>query len=106
MATYTVRNATGDRIDDAGPDSLLRALEGCSDYVVLTRDDRPKAEALARPQDEGWQIEIADRDLHVGWVPNTDAALDVLRSWAEDDGWWQEAFTWRQTELGPDQPAG
>ena len=27
-------------------------------------------------------------------VPNTDAAFDALRSWAADDGWWLEAFTW------------
>jgi hypothetical protein len=28
-------------------------------------------------------------------VPNTDAAFDLLRSWAADDGWWAEAFRWR-----------
>jgi hypothetical protein len=31
-------------------------------------------------------------------VPNTDAAFDALRSWAADDGWWQDAFRWAPVE--------
>jgi len=31
-------------------------------------------------------------------VPNGDAAFDALRSWAADDDWWLEAFTWRPEE--------
>jgi len=31
-------------------------------------------------------------------VPNTDAAFDLLRSWAADDGWWRDAFSWRPVE--------
>jgi hypothetical protein len=103
MATYTVTDAAGRRIDDVGPDRLLQFLQQCSDYAVLTRNDWAGRSALARPQDSGWQIEITDDQLHVGWVPNTDAALDVLRSWAEDDDWWQHAFTWRQEDLSPQQ---
>jgi hypothetical protein len=30
----------------------------------------------------------------IATVPVTDAALDTLRSWAEEDDWWQEAFSW------------
>jgi hypothetical protein len=96
VPSYTVTDASGNSVTDVGPDELLKFLAECGDYAVLHRDDWPDRSVLARPEDAGWQIEItAGEHTEVGWVPNTDAALDVLRSWAEEDDWWQEAFTWR-----------
>lgn len=99
MASYTVTDRSGNVRTDVGPDTLLtilQQLQRSTDFVVLRRDDWPDRSALARRQDTGWEIEIAqaDRTL-VADVPITDAALDTLRSWAEDDDWWQEAFSWR-----------
>lgn len=96
MSSYSITTAAGDELTEVGPDTLLAVLRDCTDYVVLRRDDWPDRSAVARRQDTGWQIELteADRTL-VARVPVTDAALDTLRSWAEEDGWWQEAFSWR-----------
>jgi hypothetical protein len=96
MPRFTVTDATGANVKDVTPDALLRFLGDCNDYAELRRDDWPDRSVLARPTDGGWQVEIADADDRVvAWTPNTDAALDVMRSWAEEDDWWQEAFTWR-----------
>lgn len=96
MPSYSVTDASGDELTDIGPDTLLKVLRDCTDYALLRRDDWPDRSALARRLEVGWRIELteAGRTL-VAEVPNTDAALDTLRSWAEEDGWWQEAFTWR-----------
>ena len=32
---------------------------------------------------------------------NTDAAFDILRSWAAGDGWWEEAFSWTRNRAAP-----
>ena len=98
--TYSLTDASGDVRTDVGPDTLLTVLQHCSDYVVLRRDDWPGRSALARrlhdKYEDGWQIELTDADRTLtADVPVTDAALDTLRSWAEEDDWWQEAFSWR-----------
>jgi len=104
VASYTLTDSSGHVRTDVGPDTLLTILQQLqpntdypnTDYVVLRRDDWPDRSALARRQGTGWQIELteANRTL-VAEVPVTDAALDTLRSWAEEDDWWQEAFSWR-----------
>lgn len=97
MTSYSVTDGSGAELTDIGPDTLLKCLQECTDYVVLRRDDWPDRSALARRQDAGWQIELTDGgSTRVAQVPVTDAALDTLRSWAEEDDWWQEAFSWQQ----------
>ncbi|MBO0813500.1 MAG: hypothetical protein J2P23_15850 [Microlunatus sp.] len=96
MASYSLTDPSGNELTGVGPDTLLAVLNECTDYTVLHRDDWPERTALARRQADGWQIELTDGDLtQAARVPNTDAALDTLRSWAEEDDWWQEAFSWR-----------
>lgn len=96
MSSYSLTTAAGDKLTGVGPDTLLAVLQDCSDFVVLRRDDWPDRSALARRRPDGWQIEVTEGDRTVvAQVPVTDAALDTLRSWAEEDDWWQEAFTWR-----------
>jgi hypothetical protein len=96
MPRYTVSDAAGNTIEDVTPNLLKRFLDDCGDYAELRRDDWPDRSVLARPTDGGWQIEIADAEQRLtAWTPNTDATLDVLRAWAEEDDWWQEAFSWR-----------
>lgn len=99
MPRFTVSDASGNTVDDVTPDVLLRFLTDCHDYADLRCDAWPDRSALARPAEGGWQVEIADgAQRRVAWTPNTDATLDVLRSWAEEDDWWQEAFTWRPAQ--------
>ena len=96
MATYTVSDGDGNTISEIGPNSLLRFLQSCTSYAELRRDDRPGHAAVARPDGDRWQVEIVDPDQRlVASTPNTDATLDVMRAWAEDDDWWAEAFTWQ-----------
>lgn len=95
MPTYTVRDGHGTTISEIGPNSLLRFLRDCTDQAELRRDDWPGQAIIARPTAQRWQIEIVNGDsCQVATVPNIDAALDTMRSWAEEDGWLSEAFTW------------
>jgi hypothetical protein len=97
VASYNLTDDSGAELTDVGPNTLLTRLQECTEYVVLRRDDWPGKSALARRTDSGWQIELTDGDVtRIATVPVTDAALDTLRSWAEEDDWWQEAFSWRQ----------
>ncbi|QDP97554.1 hypothetical protein FOE78_18005 [Microlunatus elymi] len=96
MPTYTVRDGDGNTISEVAPNSLLRFLNDCSSYAELSRDDWPGRSVLARPSGEQWQVEIVNGTHRlVATTPNVDATLDVMRAWAESDGWWAEAFTWR-----------
>ncbi len=94
-ARYTVTDETGNAVADVVPDSLRRFLRDCQGTAVLRRDDQPGRWAAARRDTSGWRVEIGDQHQRlVAHTPNTDATLDVLRAWAEDDQWWAEAFTW------------
>ena len=92
--------------DDAGrvadpltPETLRPLLWDARESVLVERVvGAPAGSALARRVAGGrWSIEVrsASAAALVGEVPNNDAAFDALRSWAADDGWWQEAFHWR-----------
>ena len=96
MASYTLTDESGAELTDVGPDTLLQLLQDCEDYIVLQRDDWPGRSARARRQGDRWRIELTEGgQVKTADVPVTDAALDVLRSWGEEDDWWQEAFSWR-----------
>jgi hypothetical protein len=94
--------------DDAGrqaeplvPENLQPLLAGAPGWVRVESVDDPRLRAEARREDgDRWTLEVqpAGGSPLTARVPNTDAAFDALRSWAADDGWWREAFTW--------QPAG
>ena len=108
MPTYTVSDGDGNTISEIGPNGLLRFLQDCRSYAELRRADWPGRAAVARPTEDRWQVEIVDgSERLVASTPNTDATLDVMRAWAEEDDWWQEAFTWHPADhsSGPG-PAG
>jgi hypothetical protein len=91
--------------DDAGrvadplhPENLRTLLEQARAFVLVETPagDSARAERLGL---ERWSVLVRHAGsgaATVAEVPNTDAAFDVLRSWAADDGWWAEAFSWRQ----------
>ena len=92
-------------VDDSGrvadpltPETLRPLLQEAQVSVLVeSRSDPSAARALATRVDRGrWRVRVRSGggDTLVATVPNTDAAFDALRSWAADDGWWLEAFTW------------
>lgn len=96
MPTYTVTDGNQNTIAQVAPNSLKQFLDECETYAELRRDDWPDQAIVARPQGDRWQVEIVDGgQRQVAATPNTDATLDVMRAWAEEDDWLQEAFTWR-----------
>lgn len=98
MSGYRGTDDAG-RVDDPlTPEGLRPLLWEASGSVLVERVDDPSARVLARRLSGGrWSLQVhatGGADL-VAEVPNTDAAFDALRSWAAEDGWWVEAFTWR-----------
>ena len=91
--------------DDAGrlaepltPETLRPLLLEAAASVRAESVDDPGLWAVARREAGGrWSLEVHGDDQAplTALIPNTDAAFDALRSWAADDGWWREAFTWR-----------
>ena len=95
-----------DRVaDPLTPESLRPLLWEASASVLVEAVADPAARALASRAPAGrWRIEarpVTGGETVVATVPNTDAAFDALRSWAADDGWWLEAFSW--SPAGPAQ---
>jgi hypothetical protein len=90
--------------DDAGrvadpltPESLRPLLWEAQTSVLVERVTdaaAPQARATRVPGGR-WALEVgsADGEWLVATVPNTDAAFDALRSWAAEDGWYLEAFS-------------
>jgi len=89
--------------DPLTPENLRPLLWEAQTSVVVERvGDGPAAQARATRAPGGrWTMRVdvmtgagAGQEPLAATVPNTDAAFDALRSWAADDGWWREAFTW------------
>ncbi|HEY5822554.1 MAG TPA: hypothetical protein VIT20_11300 [Propionibacteriaceae bacterium] len=86
-------------VDPLTPQTLRPLLLAAVEFVIV---DNPGwgpeffAQA-ARSGSEHWQVEVRlgseSRHLQTFDV-NTDAAFDIIRSWAAGDGWWEDAFTW------------
>ena len=89
---------TGRLADPLHPENLRDLLTQAPASVVLDDEGPGPAARAERVGAERWRVEVRSpgrTDRLVTEVPNTDAAFDVLRSWAADDGWWQEVFLWR-----------
>ena len=99
MTAFRGRDDAGRVADPLTPESLRPLLEEAPESVLVERvADGPAASALARRAPGGrWSLEVRSGPAGalVAEVPNTDAAFDALRSWAADDGWWQDVFSWR-----------
>jgi hypothetical protein len=90
--------------DDAGqvadplhPENLRTLLEQARAFVLIEGPAGASARA-ERLGVERWSVLVRPAGAEAATtaeVPNTDAAFDLLRSWAADDGWWAEAFRWR-----------
>jgi hypothetical protein len=81
--------------DPLHPENLRTLLEQAPAFVLVETPAGPSARA-ERVGVERWSVLVrpAGSAALVAEVPNTDAAFDLLRSWAADDGWWAEAFSW------------
>jgi hypothetical protein len=90
--------------DDAGrladplnPENLRTLLWQAQAFVLVEAPAGASARA-ERVGAERWSVLLrpaVSAAATAAEVPNTDAAFDLLRSWAADDGWWAEAFSWR-----------
>jgi hypothetical protein len=88
---------TGQVADPLNPENLRPLLAEAESFVEVasTAGAWARAERLGV---ERWSVLVRPVGAAAGTlaeVPNTDAAFDLLRSWAADDGWWAEAFSWR-----------
>ncbi len=101
--------SAGPTIDSVTPETLhpllleLAAGQDTDRFLLLTDSSRREGDdARARPTTDGrWRVRIRRGSLdRIATAPNADAAFDLLRSWAADDGWWAEAFDWAPTESG------
>lgn len=101
MATFRAR--AGDQvIEDVKPLTLRPLLTSQAESPTVLLDGSDGRTARADRTEAGrWRIELVPeaggRPL-TATMPNGDAAFDALRSWAADDDWWLEAFTWRPEE--------
>ena len=98
MTGFRGSDDSGRVADPLTPETLRPLLWEAPTSVVVERvADGPPAQARATRASGGrWTLEVsaAGEDPAAATVPNTDAAFDALRSWAAEDGWWLEAFTW------------
>ena len=104
MTGFRGSDDTGRVADPLTPESLRPLLWEAPASVLVEAVADPATRVLASRAPAGrWRVEVdtAGGDPVAATVPNTDAAFDALRSWAADDGWWLEAFTW-----SPAGPAG
>jgi hypothetical protein len=83
--------------DPLHPENLRSLLQQAPAFVLVETPAGLSARA-ERVGVERWSVLVrrVGSTALVAEVPNTDAAFDLLRSWAADDGWWAEAFSWRQ----------
>ena len=96
MANFRARTGDGRDVEDVTPATLRPLLTAANAPVII---EGPAGQVARVSSAEGgrWRIEVAagaEAPREAATVPNTDAAFDALRSWAADDDWWREAFTW------------
>ena len=104
MSGFVGRDDSGHEVPGLTPESLRLLLQDASEFVIV---ENPGWGAefyaqAARSGAEGWRVEVRSGGphQHVGTAAaNTDAAFDILRSWAAADGWWQNAFSWEPVDL-------
>lgn len=104
MSGFTGRADGGRAVQDLTPESLRELLHDATEFVLVENEEwGPEYFAqAARLDHEAWRVEVRSgtADRHIGTTAaNTDAAFDILRSWAAVDGWWQEAFHWERVVL-------
>ncbi|GAB3761653.1 hypothetical protein [Microlunatus parietis] len=96
MANFRATTGDGRVIEEITPETLRPLLTGGAGSVIMEGPDGRVARAESA-DDGRWMIKITpgqDAPSEAATVPNGDAAFDALRSWAADDDWWREAFTW------------
>jgi hypothetical protein len=92
-------------VDPLTPESLRELVLEAQEFVVMDNPSwgRQFFAQAARTGPERWQVEVRlgapGRHLRTVDV-NSDAAFDILRSWAAGDGWWEDAFSWTPLPTG------
>lgn len=99
MTGYRATTAHGRIVEDVTPADLRPLLSDDVEFLTFESPARGSDHFVqARPfVDDGWHVEVhrgGGRDHLEAPVPNADAVFDVMRSWANEDGWWVDAFTW------------
>lgn len=95
MSTFRARTDDQQVIEDVTPEALRPLLTDGSGSVIM--DGPAGRTAWADREESGrWRLVVtgASGPTLTATVPNGDAAFDALRSWAADDDWWREAFSW------------
>ena len=98
MTGFRARDDAGRVADPLTPESLRPLLGEAAESVLVEGLADGSGTAVAHRVPGGrWSLEVrpASGAALAAEVPNTDAAFDALRSWAADDGWWLDAFSWR-----------
>ncbi|MFC7624081.1 hypothetical protein [Microlunatus sp. GCM10028923] len=96
MANFRATTGDGRVIEEITPEALRPLLAAGTGSVIMEGPDGRAAQAEAG-DDGRWLIKLTggpDGPKESATVPNGDAAFDALRSWAADDDWWREAFSW------------
>jgi hypothetical protein len=101
---FVGRSDNDQAVDPLTPEALRELLLAARELVLVedrTRGDHFFAQAL-RLNEEIWRVEVHADDGGL-WTEaaNTDAAFDILRSWAAGDGWWEGAFSWTRVRAAP-----
>lgn len=100
MTGFRASTADGRTVEDVTPADLRPLLTEDVEFVIFESAERgPDQFVQATRSDGAWHVEVrrgSDADHLGAGVPNADAVFDVMRSWANDDGWWVDAFTWVQ----------
>jgi len=98
MTGFRGTDDAGRQADPLTPETLRPLLAEAAAWVRAESVEDPGRWAEARRDvGERWTLRVpaVDGSRLAASVPNADAAFDALRSWAADDGWWEEAFSWR-----------
>ena len=110
MTGFRGTDDAGRQADPLTPEALRPLLADAAAWVRAESVEDPRVRAEARREAGGrWTLQVqgVQGPAVSARLPNTDAAFDALRSWAADDGWWREAFTWSAVEAtaadGPDR---
>ena len=103
MTGFQGQDDKGRVVEDLTPETLRVLLSQTDGYVVVhdLSSAGPRRAEARRRDGGGWRVEVHGEPVgprRVATAPNTDAAFDLLRSWAAGDGWWRDAFSWKRVE--------
>ena len=109
MTGYVGRADGSPGVADLTPESLRILLLEATSAVEVDGQEPGVGARATRTDGEAWRVEVrtggsepGGSELRRTVAVNTEATFDLLRSWAADDGWWLEAFSWEPAGDAPD----